>query len=329
MYHYSSGVIADDFGSSVGYSIGVAPVDISNFQIYNVTAASGSSTSRFDGGIFYSQSSNTLHFPTSANLGVGQYNTWGGDIAELIIYDHVLSAAERATVNSYLMGKYGVGGAAPATPTSLTAAALSSDQVLLTWVGDPTAKLGVTYSIYRSANGGPSTLIGSVMDGDSYIDSTATAYTQYSYQVLASDSHGTAAITSAVSVVMPSGVADVPLTGMRLWLSADRGVGTDAAGHVTFWQDQGSSAFSISQPTIGIQPTLVTNTLNGLPAVHFTSSGGGEYLPMPNFMSGASAGDEFIVLRSTSATPGSNQQLWEMGGAYATVYPGSSGSSCG
>jgi len=323
VYPYSSGILADDFGSTVGYQIGVPPANISNFHLYNVSAATGSWTCRMDGGVVYTQSTNTVFFPTSANLGKGQNNTWTGDVAEILIYDHILTAAQRATVSSYLAAKYGLESSPPATASNVAATPLSSTQVLVTWTGDSTVPLGQSFTIYRSANGEASTAVATVTDTYSFIDSTTLPYTSYSYQIQASDLVGTAALSTAATAVTPVSVDPMPVNGVSLWLSADTGLRTDHNGNVIFWMDQSPNGYSISQPTIGSQPSLVTNSLNGRPTVRFMISG--QFLPMPNFMSNATSGDEFIVLKSTSAAPAGNQQLWELGGGSSTVYPYSNG----
>ena len=70
-----------------GYSLGTPPANISNFHLYNATVSSGAWAARMDGSLFASQVGNTVTFPSSANLGIGQYNTSAGDIAEVIVYD--------------------------------------------------------------------------------------------------------------------------------------------------------------------------------------------------------------------------------------------------
>jgi hypothetical protein len=89
------------------------------------------------------------------------------------------------------------------------------------------------------------------------------------------------------------------------WLRADVGVNYDAdTSSVDLWDDQSSNGYSCSQNTSENQPTLVTNAINGLPAVEFAGSGSGQFLQFPegfNFTDGLSL---FIVLNPTSMAAG-------------------------
>ncbi|HUS26104.1 MAG TPA: DUF4082 domain-containing protein [Nevskiaceae bacterium] len=79
---------------------------------------------------------------------------------------------------------------APTAPANLTAVATSPTQVNLTWNAS-TDNIGVTkYTIYRGG-----TLLGEAT-GTSYLDSTATASTSYSYAVKAQDAAGNVSAAS-------------------------------------------------------------------------------------------------------------------------------------
>jgi fibronectin type 3 domain-containing protein len=98
------------------------------------------------------------------------------------------------------------------TSGSTTAVSLSgtgvalSHQVSLTWSppsSSPDPVVG--YNIYRSASGGANQLVNTSVDAQtSYMDSTVSSGTTYSYTVTSVDSEGNqSAPSSAVSVTVP------------------------------------------------------------------------------------------------------------------------------
>jgi len=80
----------------------------------------------------------------------------------------------------------------PTVPTSLTAAAVSSSQINLTWAAS-TDNVGVAgYKIYRNGS-----LLTSVTTGTTYSDTGLTSSTTYSYSVSAYDAAGNVSVQSA------------------------------------------------------------------------------------------------------------------------------------
>lgn len=63
--------------------------------------------------------------------------------------------------------------------------------------------------------------------------------------------------------------AQIPTTNLSLWLRADAGVTTTVGNVVTAWADQSPNALTMSR--FG-SPTLIPNTINGMPAVRFNGS---------------------------------------------------------
>jgi chitodextrinase len=84
----------------------------------------------------------------------------------------------------------------PTAPQNLTATALSASQAGLSWT-ESTDNVGVTaYDIYRDSN-----LIASVPPQSSYLDSTVSPSTQYSYYVVARDAAGNSSQPSSTATV--------------------------------------------------------------------------------------------------------------------------------
>src|SRR6187402_1771947 len=91
--------------------------------------------------------------------------------------------------------------------------------------------------------------------------------------------------------------AALPTSGLKLRLSADVGTTLDGSSGVSVWADQSGLLNDASQTVGGSRPTLVGNTINGLPVLHFN---GGQFLALPNFLAGTSAAQVFMVLRATN-----------------------------
>ena len=321
-YPASDGMIYDDFGSTNQQEVGLPPANITAFNLYNVTSANGPWVARMNGVPFNSFTGNSVSFRTNPMLGQGG-GDFDGDIAEMIVYDHVLSNAERAEVGAYLTKKYALV-AVPSVPTSVTATSSSGTQVYLQW---QTAGAGeVTYTIQRSSGGGAYETIAQSVDGGSYLDSGLTPGTSYNYRIQASNYAGTSQFTVAATVATEAaGATAVPISGARLWLKADCGTNASPGGTIADWLDQSGLGNDAVQSTAGAQPTLVSNSANGLPAVHFTASQW-QCLQLPDFMNGAGAGELFVVVRAVSAKPGNNCQLFSnFGNNHGTCYPASDG----
>lgn len=62
--------------------------------------------------------------------------------------------------------------------------------------------------------------------------------------------------------------AEVPTTGLKLWLRADQGVVSSGA-QVSSWQDQSGNANHATMATASRQPSLITGALNGKPVLRF------------------------------------------------------------
>lgn len=65
----------------------------------------------------------------------------------------------------------------------------------------------------------------------------------------------------------------LPSEGLRLWLRADKGLKTDASGHVSVWEDQSPQNNAFQQDNTDAQPQFVSNALRNTPAVRFDGLG--------------------------------------------------------
>ncbi|HAO46726.1 MAG TPA: LamG domain-containing protein [Ferruginibacter sp.] len=100
--------------------------------------------------------------------------------------------------------------------------------------------------------------------------------------------------------------AQIPSSGNILWLKADAGVynnaGTTLAANgqtVQQWNDQSGNNNHASQATAALKPTFVTNVLNGLPVVRFSS----HMLVTPSLdLTATDKVDLYIVYKSSNLT---------------------------
>lgn len=111
----TDGHIRDDCGSNVTYDTGLPPVSVplNISQVYEVQATSTSWKSAINGLPQGSSGTNTLAFYSPPSLGgqvgFGPWNFYYGDWAEVIVFNRILAASERAMVVNYLNGRYGLG----------------------------------------------------------------------------------------------------------------------------------------------------------------------------------------------------------------------------
>lgn len=109
-YCYADGMIYDNFGTDSRKNTVNPTPSLASWNIYNVSSGAGNWTSRLNGTVIYVTGSNTVAFGTSPKLGesVGGGTDLTGDVAEFILYNSVLDTTTRASVVSYLQGKYGI-----------------------------------------------------------------------------------------------------------------------------------------------------------------------------------------------------------------------------
>jgi cellulose 1,4-beta-cellobiosidase len=163
-----------------------------------------------------------------------------GGLAASTTYYYVVQAVDAAGSSGYSTS---VGAttfapacaAVPSAPTGLTAAAVSSSQIGLTWADvTPPPNCRVTYSVYRATNASlgpvPSNLVASGLSAPSFTDGGLAAATTYFYVVQAVDAVGSSAVSSIVSATTraasdtqaptaPAGLAATAVTSTTVTLS--------------------------------------------------------------------------------------------------------------
>ena len=96
----------DSFAATTMRNEGKPPIDLTSFHLYNVGGDAKVWFQNFNGVSFARETSNTAKFRKNPTLGDGQGSYFDGDIAEVLIYDRVLTDAERKVVTDYLTQKY-------------------------------------------------------------------------------------------------------------------------------------------------------------------------------------------------------------------------------
>jgi len=122
-----------------------------------------------------------------------------GSIDEVRVYNRALTASEITELYNYTGAPSPADTAAPSVPIGLTATAVSSSQINLSWNAS-TDNVGVTgYRIYRGG-----IQIATVTSGTTYSNTGLSAGTTYSYTVAAYDAAGNvSAQSSSVSATTP------------------------------------------------------------------------------------------------------------------------------
>src|SRR5205807_5179085 len=105
-YPGGDGKIYDDFGANSWRITGAPRQALDQYHIYNVASTAGKWTSRINGILHYTTSTNTVGFTSSPVIGVGGSYYFSGDVAEILIYDRSLNDSERANVLHFLDSKY-------------------------------------------------------------------------------------------------------------------------------------------------------------------------------------------------------------------------------
>ena len=302
-YPWRDGWIQDGWGSVARYIIGDPSQTLDQYHIYNVSSQSGEWVARINGLSQYQSSDNSVTFASAPLIGRNSENqNFRGDIAEIIIYDHVLEPIDRQIVEYYLGGKYPVIAPLPAIPDGLSAIALSPTQVSLIWNYD-LGNVTTQFEVDRKTGEDDYTTIAIVTDATSYLDLDAAGGIGYTYRVRTINYSGQSDYSNEANLVTPQSGGVFPTAGMRLWLRAD----SDTGNPIAVWGDQSGNGMDALQNSSFNRPSVQPNAINGRPVVHFA---GNQWLNLPNLMNGATAGEIFVVLKTDVDPPTGSNGLW-------------------
>jgi hypothetical protein len=273
-------------------------VTLNSYQLSEVVHSGAGSATIYTTGVQSAQGSvSNINTTTRTNNFVGRdfgaTLFFQGEIAEIIVYNSAISAANRAKVEAYLFARYGLFVNAP---TISPGYGVFSSTQSVTMSADPGA------SIRYTTDGSTPSPTSTLYTGAISVTSSTTI------KAIAIQSFGSSAVTTAFLEIDPT-TSLVNRSNIALWLKANNGV-TTSGSNVTQWQDMSTNANNAVQGTGANQPTFVASAANGKPAIAF--NGSSQYLQLgsgfANFNTGASI---FIVTKPTAAA--TNARFIEFG----------------
>jgi len=220
-----------------------------------------------------------------------------GDIAELLIYDRGLSTLERSNAFSYLQTKYNLLNLPPSVTLSSSPAGPNvnvGDVVRLT--ATPIDLDGTIARVEFFGNGAP---IGTAFAPPYAVTVIVDSAGPLVFTARAIDNKDGVGNSNPVNLTAgPTGPTTLPVTGnLQLWLDAGAGTTLGANDAVVQWADQSGNLNNAGQLDETMAPTLVANTVNGLPVLRF--DGVNDFMDVADSDSISITGDitSFFVLK--------------------------------
>ncbi len=324
----SGGYISASFGrSEIVLNSGQPAQSIQELHLYNAASGPGHWISRINGAPHYQATNNNVAFTTTPCLGRNRANNYpnyfAGDLVELLVFSRVLTPGERGAVGLYLNDKYRFVDLAAGIIT-LTAQTISSSQAVLSWSQEGAVNQALcTYTVERcTGTNGPFVGITQVSGDTRYFDEGLSAGTTYSYRVRNTFTPEAEPSNVAPATTLAAG-AVVPLNRIALWLRADDLAAALTNGQlVSQWIDVWNPDLKAVQPLSAWQPIWTATSFNGNAAVQF---GAGTCLNLPPALSNAAAAEVFVVLKSETSAPTTNQGLWRFNSSGPTWFPQTNG----
>lgn len=114
--------------------------------------------------------------------------------------------------------------AVPSVPTGLAASSTTGTSTTLNWnAASATVGCAVTYTVYEGISGAQPTPLANTTTNTNYAISGLTAQTQYTFAVVATDSFGTSALSSPISITTAGAVYPITVSGSSPGTPADSG----------------------------------------------------------------------------------------------------------
>jgi hypothetical protein len=283
-------------GSSLTTASGA--VTVGQYQLVEAIQNGQSSATIYVNGVQQAQGTvnnfNSLNPVRGDNYIAGNTNYFQGSIAELIVYGSSSTTYQRASIESYIYSKYGIGNPGTLDTPTITVNGnpygVFSSPPQVTIAGDANCQL------YYTTNGSTPTPSSTPYTAPFTLTSTATVKAIAVQQYFT-----TSAVGSSFFQIDPT-TANLPTSNLQFWLKADNGVNLGSGSNVASWTDMSGNNNNASQNTSGDQPTLVTNAVNGLPAISF--NGTSQFLQLPSGFSNFPGLTMFIVTNPTSDVTG-------------------------
>ena len=192
-----------------------------------------------------------------------------GDIAEILIYDRALTAAERTSVAVYLGQKYGIANLLPTVSLAVTPAGpVHAANDILTLTANAADSDGSIANVKFYANGN---LLGTAVAAPYRLRARLDSAGSYSFTAKAADNKNATADSAAVTRTVAAGAPPVlgVTSTLQLWLKADAGVTTGAGNTVLSWGDQSGKTNHAAAVDEGSAPIVAAVGINSLPVIRF------------------------------------------------------------
>ena len=317
-YPFGDGSILENFASGTGHQLGIPPQPLTQYNVYEICSQSNNWEAWMNQMPLFQTTNNSVVINNYQNngptLGNNYYpNSFNGNIAEVLVFNRGLSSAERNTVNVYLDTKYGLVSALPATPTNLTATAISPTQIALAWNELLTNGLVTQTVIERSTNDMDFAAVGEVSDASSYIDTNLIEGTTYYYEVQSINLTQWSPVSDVAQATTLTNGVSIPFGNLALWLEAGAGLLNEATNApVNLWLDQSGNGNNAIQLTAINQPAWVPSAMGTRPAIQFNGTNSGFNFPNPNSLMMLTQAEAIVVLEVGNETNGNNA-LWQLG----------------
>lgn len=109
-FPFSDGTVYDGFATDTRKTtVNPTPSLSAAYRLYNISSQSGEWTSRLDGTQIFTTGTNTVGWTTTPKIGKSEGGAsyfFDGDLAEVIMYDSVLSSGNRDSVETYVADEY-------------------------------------------------------------------------------------------------------------------------------------------------------------------------------------------------------------------------------
>jgi hypothetical protein len=224
----------------------------------------------------------------------GNTNYFPGQIAELLVYNKLLSLSTIQTIQNYLLGKYAL--VQTATPIISPSTGVFGSQTQIT-ITSPTPGATIYYSDTGSTN--PTTPYTGPFN-------ISTSSTITSKAIL----NGSTSALASSYIQIDSATKALPRGSMVLWLKADNGI-NPLSPDLALWPDVSGAANNATQPTGSKKPTYVYNAVGDLPAVDF--SGSDQWLQLPSGMADFSQGLSAFIVTKPGTSPPLNARIFDLG----------------
>jgi len=109
-FPFSDGNVYESFGSSARKTVGNLTPSLASARIWNVNSASGAWSTYLDGTSVFSTGTNTVGMSSTFHVGSNGGSTvfLEGDVAEIVMFNSVLSTGDRQALEGYLAWKWGL-----------------------------------------------------------------------------------------------------------------------------------------------------------------------------------------------------------------------------